>query len=92
MMMKRPRSKYKIPDRVTKAALRATFEILFRKKHPDVKYFIFFCNLVNILHDGPAAAATKIKVHVRGFLQLRTPTALTAIEKLLLCLPQAPRV
>jgi hypothetical protein len=40
----------------TEAALEATFEILFGKKHPDVKYFIFFCNLVNILHAGPAAA------------------------------------
>jgi hypothetical protein len=37
----------------------ATFEILFGKKHPDVKYFILFCNLVNLLHAGPAAAATK---------------------------------
>ena len=52
------------------AALGATFEILFGKKHPDVKYFIFFCNLVNILHAGPAAAATKIKIQIRGFLPL----------------------
>jgi hypothetical protein len=43
----------------TEAALGATFELLFGKKHPDVKYFIFFCSLVNILHAGPAAAATK---------------------------------
>jgi hypothetical protein len=33
----------------TEAALGATFDILFGNKRPDVKYFIFFCNLVNIL-------------------------------------------
>ncbi len=52
----------------TEAALGATFEILFGKKHPDIKYFIFFCNLVNILHAGPAAGSTKIKVQIWGFL------------------------
>jgi hypothetical protein len=54
----------------TEAAIGVTFEILFGKKHPDVKYVIFFCNLVNILHAGPTAAATKIKIQIRGFLQL----------------------
>jgi hypothetical protein len=55
----------------TEAAFGATFEILFGKKqHPHVKYFVFFCNLVNILHAGPAAAATEIKIQIRGFLQM----------------------
>ncbi len=70
----------------TEAALGAAFENLFRKKHPDVRHFVFSCNLVNILHAGPAAAATKIKVDIRGFLRLGTPTALTALDKLL-CFP-----
>jgi hypothetical protein len=52
----------------TEAALGATFENLFGKKHPDVKYYIFFCNLVNILHAGPAAAATKNQDSNPGFL------------------------
>ncbi len=46
----------------TEVALGAKFEILFRKKHPDVKFFVLFCNLVNILLAGPAAAATKAKI------------------------------
>ncbi len=69
----------------TEAALGATFEILFGKRHQDVKYFIFFCKLVNILHAGPAAAATKIKIQIRGFLQLGQSMALTALEKLFKC-------
>jgi hypothetical protein len=71
----------------TEAALGATFENLFGNKHPDIKYFIFFCNLVNILHAGPAAAATKIKIQIRGFLQLKKNTVATALEKLLKCFP-----
>jgi hypothetical protein len=47
---------------VTEAALGAKFEILFHKMLPRVIYFVFYRNLVNILHAGPAAAATKIKV------------------------------
>jgi hypothetical protein len=74
----------------TEAALRAMFENLFGNKLPDVKYFVFFCNLVNILHAGPAAEATKIKIQIRGFLQLGKTmklTAVTALEKLLKCCP-----
>ncbi len=71
----------------TEPALGATFEILFKKKHPDVKYFIFFCNLVNILHAGPAAAATKIKIQIRGFLQLGQNIVATALDTLLMCFP-----
>jgi hypothetical protein len=85
IMMQRP--KFKIQKSQTEAALGATFEILFGKKHPDVKYIIFFCNLVNILHAGPAAAATKIKFQIRGFLRLGKSTALTALDKLLKCFP-----
>jgi hypothetical protein len=59
-MMKRPKLKIQNPrQRLLSSSLWATIEILFGKKHPDVKYFIFFCNLVNVLHAGPAAAATK---------------------------------
>ncbi len=47
---------------MTEAALGAKFENLFHKMPPHLKYFVFFCNLVNILHAGPAAAATKIKI------------------------------
>ncbi len=75
----------------TEAALGATFEILFGKKHTDVKYyFILFCNLVNILHAGPAAAATKFKIQTRGFLQLGQITVVTALDKLLKCFPVPP--
>ena len=66
----------------TAAALGATFEILFGGIHPHVKYFVFFCNLVNILHAGPAAAATEIKIQIRGFLQMGKNTMATALEKL----------
>ncbi len=55
---------------LTEAALGAKFEILFRKMHPHVNFFVFFGNLVNILHAGPVSAATKIKIQIRGFLQL----------------------
>jgi hypothetical protein len=50
---------------------------------PHLKYFVFFCNIVNILHAGPAAAATKIKVQTRRFLQLGKYTALMALEQFL---------
>jgi hypothetical protein len=87
-MMKRPKFKIQNPRQsFTEAALGATFEILFGKKHPDVKYFIFFCNLVNILHAGPAAAATEIKIQIRGFLPLGQSTLATALEKLMKCFP-----
>jgi hypothetical protein len=44
-------------ESLTEAALGAKFEILFHKMLPHVNYFVFFGNLVNILHAGPAAAA-----------------------------------
>jgi hypothetical protein len=71
----------------TEAALGATFENLFGNKHPHVKCFIIFCNLVNILHAGPATAATNIKIQMRGFLQLGNLHSLTALDKLLECFP-----
>jgi hypothetical protein len=55
---------------LTKAALGAKFEILYRNLHPQVNFFLFFGNLVNILHAGPVSAATKITIQIRGFLQL----------------------
>ncbi len=39
------------------------------------------------MHAGPAAAATKIKILIRGFLQLGKGTLATALEKLLKCFP-----
>jgi hypothetical protein len=50
----------------TEAALGGKFEILFRKKHPHVKYFVFFCNLVNItvprtFVDGPISGPNRNK-------------------------------
>jgi hypothetical protein len=65
-----------------KAAIGAKFESLFEKMLTNVKKFVFFCNLVNILAVGPAAT-TKVKIQIRGFLQLGKATALTVLEKLL---------
>jgi hypothetical protein len=67
---------------LTEAALEAKFEILFHKMLLHFKYFAFFCNLVNILHAGPAAAATKIKIQIRGFPQLGKPNSLTALSRI----------
>jgi hypothetical protein len=61
----------------TEAALGATFELLFGMKLPELKFFAFFCNLVNILYP---AAATKIKIQIRGFLQLGQNTVVTALD------------
>ena len=85
MMIKMLKFKIQNPRQRLLSGQRLNFEILFGKKHPDVQYFIFFSNLVNILHAGPAAAATKIKIQIRGFLQLGQVTALTALEKLFKC-------
>jgi hypothetical protein len=65
----------------TEAALGAKFEILSRKKHPDVKCFVLFYNLVNILH-----AATKAKIQIGVFLSLGKATVATALDKML-CFP-----
>jgi hypothetical protein len=46
---------------------------------------LWIAMMINILHAGPAAAATKIKIQIRGFLQLGQATALTALEKLVKC-------
>ena len=47
-------------------------------------YFVIFCNLINILDVGADSSdAVKIKIEIRGFLQLRKPTAVTALQKLL---------
>ncbi len=40
------------------AALGAKFESLFGKMQSIVKYVVIFCNPVNIMHAGPAAATT----------------------------------
>ena len=63
------------------AALGAKFQSLFVKMLNNIKYFVFFCNLVDILHVEPAA--TKVKIQIRGFLQIGKATTLTALEKLL---------
>jgi hypothetical protein len=79
-------------DKVTKInaylqrLLGAQFETLFGKMHGNVKYFVIFCNLVNILDFGADTNDVKVnlvKVEIRGFLQLQKPTKLTALQKLL---------
>ncbi len=50
------------------SALDAKFEGLFEKMLGNIKYFVLLCNLVQILQDGHAAA-TKVKIQIRGFLQ-----------------------
>jgi hypothetical protein len=66
----------------------AQFEKLFGKMHGNVKYFVIFCNLVNILDFGADTNDVKVKAEIRGFLQLQKPTKLTAFQKLLF--PFAP--
>jgi hypothetical protein len=65
----------------TEAALGPKFENLLQKMRLNVGYFVCFCNLVNILHAGPAA--TQVKIQIQGFLQLRKATTLTALKKLM---------
>jgi hypothetical protein len=68
----------------TEAALGATFEILFRKKLLDVLYlFLQPCQ-----HPAcwDCCSSNKNQGSNRGFLQLGTSTALTALDKLL-CSP-----
>ena len=48
----------------------------------SVSYFVIFCNLVNFMHVAPAA--TKVKIQIRGFLQLgKAAKAKTGLDKLL---------
>ena len=63
------------------ATLGAKFETLFQKMCSEVSYFVIFCNLFNILHDAPAE--TKVKIPIRGFLQLGKSKAKTGLDKLL---------
>ena len=63
------------------ATLGAKFETLFEKMCSEVSYFVIFCNLFNILHDAPAE--TKVKIQIRGFLQLGKSKAKTGLDKLL---------
>ncbi len=47
-------------------------------------FFVIFCNLINILDVGADSNdAVKIKIEIRGFLQLRKPRAVTALQNLL---------
>ncbi len=43
------------------AALGAKFKSLLEKRPINITYFVFLCNLVNILHVTAGPAATKIK-------------------------------
>ena len=77
-------------DRISKINTRlqglfgAQFEILFGKLIGNVMYFVVFCNLINVLDVGADSSdAVKIKIEIRGFLQLRKPRAATALQKLL---------
>ena len=64
------------------ATLGAKFETLFQKMCSEVSYFVIFCNLVNFMHVAPAA--TKVKIQIRGFLQLgKAAKAKTGLDKLL---------
>ena len=63
------------------ATLGAKFETLFQKMCSEVSYFVIFCNLFNILHDAPAE--TKVKIPIRGFLQLGKSKAKTGLDKLM---------
>ena len=66
----------------------AQFEILFGKLHGNVVYFVVFCNLINILDVGADSSdAVKMKIEIRGFLQLRKPRAVTALQN---CSPRSP--
>jgi hypothetical protein len=67
-MLTMNRPKFKLQKCLIEAALGAKFEIRFHNMLPHIKSFVFFCNLVDILHTGPAAAATKIKIQILGFL------------------------
>jgi hypothetical protein len=76
-------------DRITKVNTRmqglfgAQFEILFGKLHGNVMYFVIFCNLINIVDVGADSNDAVIKIKIQGFLQLRKPRAVTALQKLL---------
>jgi hypothetical protein len=64
----------------------AHFEKLFGKMHGNVKYFVVFCNVVNILDVGADTsnhAKEVVKIEIQGFLQLRNAVADTALKKLL---------
>ncbi len=64
--------------------LRPQFDNLFEKMHRNVKYFVVFCNLINLLDFRPDPNdAVNVKVKIRGFLQLRKPTKVTALHNLL---------
>jgi hypothetical protein len=54
------------------------------KMHGNVKYFVFFWNLINILDFGADINVTlNVKVKIWGFLQPQKPTNKTAIQTLL---------
>ncbi len=47
-------------------------------------YFVAFCNLINFLDvSADSNDAVKIEIETRGFLQLRKPRAVMALQKLL---------
>jgi hypothetical protein len=69
----------------------AQFEILSGKLFGNVMYFVVCCNLINRLDvraDFNDVIRSKIKT--RGFLQLRKPRAVTALQKLLSAFPVRP--
>ena len=65
------------------AALGAKLENMFGKLFNTVSFFVIFYNLVNVLHDLPAA--TKVRIQRRGFLKMRDTKAKTALDKFLSC-------
>jgi hypothetical protein len=91
-MVAGPEGKIGNEDRITRLHSRlqglfgAQFEILFGKLFGNVIFFVIFCNSINILDVGADSNdAIKIKIKIRGFLQLHKPRAasVTALQKLL---------
>ncbi len=68
----------------------AQFEKLFGKIHGNVKYFVVFCNLINILDVGADTsnhAEEVVKIGIQGFLQLRNAVTDTALQNCFLYSP-----
>jgi hypothetical protein len=84
MMMKRPKFKIQNPRQRLLSGQR--LKICLERSFQTLSTLSFSATL-SILHAGPAAAATKIKIQIRGFLQTGKNTFATTLEKLLKCCP-----
>ncbi len=70
------------------AAFGAKFEVLLQTLFDNVSNFVIFCSLIGLMDVAPAA--TKVKIQIRVFLQVKQAIAITALEKLL-ALPAVSR-